>query len=72
MLYGILLSLSAGMFTVSWSASRQAGGLIGDMQTDLWRAAIGAVAILWLFGSAWGWRSFETLQGKLNVTGERA
>ncbi len=71
MLYGILLSLSAGLFTVSWSAGRLAGGLIGDMQTDIWRAALGAVAVLWLFGAAWGWRSFETLQLYHNVAGER-
>jgi hypothetical protein len=71
MLYGILLSLSAGLFTVSWSAGRLAGGLIGDMQTDIWRAALGAVAVLWLFGAVWGWRSFETLQLNHNVAGER-
>ncbi|MGB5196248.1 MAG: hypothetical protein WBN64_04190 [Candidatus Deferrimicrobium sp.] len=71
MLYGILLSLSAGMFTVSWSAGRMEGGLIGDMQTDLWRGALGAVAILWMFGAAWGWRSFEALQLNHNVAGER-
>ncbi len=71
MMYGILLSLSAGLFTVSWSAGRLAGGLIGDMQTDIWRGALGAVAILWLFGAAWGWRSFETLQLNQNVAGER-
>jgi len=71
MLYGILLSLSAGLFTVSWSAGRLAGGLIGDMQTDVWRAALGAVVVLWLFGAAWGWRSFESLQLYHNVAGER-
>jgi hypothetical protein len=71
MLYGILLSLSAGLFTVSWSAGRLAGGLIGDMQTDIWRAALGAVAVLWLFGAAWGWHSFETLRLHHNVAGER-
>jgi hypothetical protein len=71
MLYGLLLSLSAGLFTVSWSAGRLAGGLIGDMQTDMWRAALGTVAVLWLFGAAWGWRSFENLQVRHNVSGER-
>ena len=71
MLYGLLLSLSAGLFSVSWSAGRQAGGLIGDMQTDLWRAALGAVAVLWLFGAVWGWRSFGNLQLRHNVSGER-
>jgi hypothetical protein len=71
MLYGVLLSLSAGLFTVSWSAGRMAGGLIGDMQTDIWRAALAAVALLWLFGAAWGWRSFETLQLNHSVAGER-
>ena len=71
MLYGILLSLSAGLFTVSWSAGRLTGGLIGDMQADLWRAALGAVVVLWLFGAAWGWRSFESLQLHHNVAGER-
>ncbi|OYV75577.1 MAG: hypothetical protein B7Z74_01080, partial [Deltaproteobacteria bacterium 21-66-5] len=71
MLYGILLSLSAGLFTVSWSAGRLAGGLIGDMQTDIWRVALGAVGVLWLFGAAWGWRSFENLQLYHNVSGER-
>ena len=71
MLYGILLSLSAGLFTVSWSAGRLAGGLIGDMQTDIWRAALGAFAVLWLAGAAWGWRSFENLQLYHNVSGER-
>jgi tetratricopeptide (TPR) repeat protein len=71
LLYGVLLSLSAGLFTVSWSAGKLAGGLIGDMQTDVWRAALGAVAVLWLFGAAWGWRSFETLQLHHNVAAER-
>jgi tetratricopeptide (TPR) repeat protein len=71
MVYGILLSLSAGLLTVSWSSARPAGGLIGDMQTDLWRAALGAVALLWLLGAAWGWRSFENLQLHHNVAGER-
>jgi len=71
MLYGLLLSLSAGLFTVSWSAGRLAGGLIGDMQTDIWRAALGTVAVLWLFGAAWGWRSFENLQLRHNVSGKR-
>ncbi|MDD5763377.1 MAG: hypothetical protein PHP88_12845 [bacterium] len=71
MLYGLLLSLSAGLFTVSWSAGRLAGGLIGDMQTDIWRVALGAFAVLWLFGAAWGWRSFESLQLVHNVAGER-
>jgi hypothetical protein len=70
-LYGILFSLSAGLFTVSWSAGRLAGGLIGDMQTDIWRAALGTVAVLWLLGAAWGWRSFENLQLRHNVAGER-
>ncbi|MBP2677763.1 MAG: hypothetical protein H6Q82_828 [Deltaproteobacteria bacterium] len=71
MLYGLLLSLSAGLFTVSWSAGTLAGGLIGDMQADVWRAALGTVAILWLFGAAWGWRSFENLQLRHNVSGGR-
>ena len=70
--YGLLLSLSAGMFTVSWNAAGMAGGLIDDMQTDLWRAALGAVAILWLIGAAWGWRSFEALQRNRGVAGEKA
>jgi hypothetical protein len=70
MLYGVLLSLSAGLFTVSWSAGRL-GGLIGAMQTDLWRAALGMFAVLWLAGAAWGWRSFENLQLYHNVAGER-
>jgi len=71
MLYGVFLSLSAGLFTVSWSAGRLAGGLIADMQTDVWRAALGAIAVLWLFGVVWGWRSFEKLQVDHNVAGER-
>jgi tetratricopeptide (TPR) repeat protein len=70
-LYGLLLSLSAGLFTVSWSAGRLAGGLIGDMQTDIWRAALATITVLWLFGAAWGWRSFENLQLRHNVSGER-
>jgi hypothetical protein len=71
LLYGLLLSLSAGLFTVSWSAGRMEGGLIGDMQTDIYRAMLGMVAVLWLSGAAWGWRSFENLQLRYNVTGER-
>jgi hypothetical protein len=71
LVYGLLLSLSAGLFTVSWSAGRLAGGLIGDMQTDISRAALGTVAVLWLIGAAWGWRSFENLQLRHNVSGER-
>ena len=71
MLYGVLLSVSAGLFTVSWSAGRLAGGLIGDMETDIWRAALGMSAVLWLAGVSWGWRSFENLQMYHNVSGER-
>jgi hypothetical protein len=70
--YGILLSLSAGLFTVSWSAGRLAGGMIGDMQTDVWRVALAALAVLWIAGAVWGWRSFESLQRHHNVAGERA
>jgi hypothetical protein len=71
LLYGLLLSMFAGLFTVSWSAGRLAGGLIGDMQTDISRAALGAIAVLWLFAAAWGYRSFENLQLRHNVSGER-
>lgn len=71
MLYGFLLSLSAGLFTVSWGAGKLAGGLIGDMQADISKAALGTVAVLWLLGAAWGWRSFENLQLRQNVSGER-
>ena len=71
MVYGVLLSLTAGLFTVSWSAGRMAGGLIGDMQTDLWRAALAVFAVLWMAGAFWGWRSFENLQLHHNVAGER-
>jgi hypothetical protein len=71
LVYGIFLSLSAGLFTVSWSAGRLAGGLTGDMQTDLWRVALGGVAVLWMAGAFWGWRSFENLQLHHNVAGER-
>ncbi|TRZ99373.1 MAG: hypothetical protein D4R80_03340 [Deltaproteobacteria bacterium] len=70
-LYGLLLSLSAGLFTVSWSAGRLTGGLIGDMQADIWRAALAAVTVLWVFGAAWGWRSFENLQLRYNTSRER-
>ena len=70
-LCGLLLSVSAGLFTVSWSAGRLAGGLIGAMQADIWRVALGTVAILWLLGAVWGWRSFESLQLRHNVSGER-
>jgi len=71
MLYGLLLSLFAGLFTVSWSAGTLADGLIGDMQDDIRRAALGAVALLWLAGAAWGWRSFENFQLVHNVSGKR-
>jgi tetratricopeptide (TPR) repeat protein len=71
MLFGILLALSAGLFTVSWMAGWQAGGLVADMQTGIWRVALGTVAVLWLFGAAWGCRSFDTLQLNYNVAGER-
>ncbi|MGE5284930.1 MAG: tetratricopeptide repeat protein [Actinomycetota bacterium] len=71
MFYGILLSLFAGLFTVSWSAGKRPGGLIGDLQIDIWRAALGAVALLWLAGAVWGWRSFEYFQRYHNVSGER-
>jgi hypothetical protein len=71
MLYGILLSLLAGLFTVSWDAGRHAGGMIADMQVDVWRAALGTVVLLWLVGASWGWRAFETLQMNHNIAGER-
>ncbi len=71
MFYGILLSLSAGLFTVSWCAGRMAGGLIGDMQSDIWKVALAVFAVLWIAGIAWGWRSFENLQLCHNVAGER-
>jgi hypothetical protein len=71
MLYGILLSLSSGLLTVSWGVGSLAGGLVADMQADVCRAAVGSVAVLWLFGAAWGWRSFESHQLFHNVAGER-
>ncbi|MBP2679594.1 MAG: hypothetical protein H6Q82_2659 [Deltaproteobacteria bacterium] len=71
MLYGILLSLSAGLFIVSWGPGRLAGGLTGDLQTDVWRAALVAFAVLWMAGAAWGWRAFKDLQRHHNVAGER-
>jgi len=40
-------------------------------RAEFLRAALGAVAILWLLGAAWGWRSFENLQLYHNVAGER-
>ncbi len=71
LVYGVCLCVPVGMFTVSWGAARVAGGLVGDMQTDVWRVALGAVTVLWLFGIAWSWRSFERLQLNHNLTGER-
>jgi len=71
MLYGALLSVSAGLFTVSWSAGRGTGGLIGDMQADVWRAALGATAVSLAVRIVWGWRSFDALQRDHNVAGER-
>lgn len=71
LLYGILLSLSAGLFTVAFRAAKQAGGLISDMQSDVWKAALGTAALLWAFGAVWGWRSFATLQMRHGVAGER-
>jgi hypothetical protein len=72
LLYGILLSVSAGLFTVAWSAGRLSGGLIGDMQTAVWKAALGAFALLWTAGVLWGWRSFESLRRHHNVSEERS
>ncbi len=69
--YGVLLSLSAGLITVSWGVGTPAEGLIADMRGDLLTAAFAAFAVLWLFGAAWGWRAFGNLQLLHNVSGER-
>jgi hypothetical protein len=69
-IYGVLLAACAGLLTVS-SGGRAAGGLVGDMQGNVWRAALAGVAVLWMFGAAWGWRSFENLRLRHNISGER-
>ena len=71
MLYGILLSLSAGLFTVSWNAGRMAGGLIGDMQTDIWRAALGAVGGSLAVRGRLGMALLRKPPSHHNIAGER-
>jgi hypothetical protein len=71
LLFGILLSLFAALFTVSSGAARLSGGLTGDMQADISRVSLISVTILWVICAGWGWRSFENLQLKHNVAGGR-
>ncbi|GAB4230043.1 MAG: hypothetical protein OHK0028_04350 [Deltaproteobacteria bacterium] len=66
--YGVFLSIFAGLLTVS-AGGRAAEGLVADMQWVVWKASLGGVLLLWLFGAVWGWRSFENLQIRHNVSG---
>lgn len=71
MIFGILLSLSLGVLTVSIGAGGMAHSLISDMLGGLAWAASSVVAVLWLIGAAWGWRSFDALQLKYNISAQR-
>jgi tetratricopeptide (TPR) repeat protein len=71
MIYGFFLSLSLGVVTVSTGAGGVAPSLISAMLGGLTWAASAVVAVLWLFGAAWGWRSFDALQAKYNISAQR-
>ncbi len=71
LIYGVLLSLPLGALTVSLGAGGSAHDLVSDMQSIVIGTALAGVALLWVFGAAWGWRSFDTLQLTYNLALER-
>ncbi|MBP2674211.1 MAG: hypothetical protein H6Q84_1051 [Deltaproteobacteria bacterium] len=68
MIYGLILSLSLGVVSVSWGAGASVPPLIAAMLGGLMKAALAAVAILWIAGAVWSWKAFDTLQVKYNIT----
>jgi putative effector of murein hydrolase len=53
---------------VSLGAGEGVPLLISDMLGGVTAVAVAVVAILWIFGAAWGWKAFETLQVKYNIS----
>ena len=72
MAYGIALCLSLGALSVSLGAGSGSRGLISDMQALVLWGALACIGLLWAGGAWWGWRSFELLQLRYNVAGERS
>jgi tetratricopeptide (TPR) repeat protein len=71
MVYGILLSLVLGVLTVSTGAGRPVPPLISEMMDGAAKGALAVLALLWILGVAWSWKSFTALQFKYNIVPRR-
>jgi hypothetical protein len=69
--YGIALCTPLGALTVSLGARATSRGPIPDLQTLVTGVAVACAVLLWAGGAWWGWRSFEGLQLRYNVSEER-
>jgi len=67
LLYGLVLSLFLGLLSISLGAGATVPPLISYMLGGLTRVTAVVVAILWIAGAIWSWKSFENLQVKYNV-----
>lgn len=64
--YGILLSLSLGLLSLS-AGARVGDSIVSDLQNSVFFLAIGVTAIVWLAGSVSGIRSFRNMQQTLGI-----
>jgi hypothetical protein len=71
MIYGILLSLSLGVLTVSMGAGGAVPPLISEMMGGIANGALAAVVVLWVAGAAWSWKAFASLQFSYNIVPRR-
>lgn len=71
MIYGILLSLPLGVLTVSLGAGGAVSPLISEVMRGVAKGALSAVAVLWVAGAAWSWKSFGSLQFSYNIVPRR-
>jgi tetratricopeptide (TPR) repeat protein len=70
--FGFALCVPLGLLTVSLWPSAAPQGLVAEMQRNVAGIAAAGVLISWAGGAWWGWRSFDWLQHRYNVAGERS
>jgi tetratricopeptide (TPR) repeat protein len=70
---GFAICIPLGLLTVSlWPPAAGPQGLVAEMQRNVAGIAAAGLALSWAGSARWGWRSFDWLQHRYNVAGERS
>ena len=67
LVYGIMFSLLLGVLTVSAGAENASSPLTSAVAKGVASGALMALALLWLLGVAWSFRSFDSLRRRYNI-----